>query len=143
MSEAESLIEYLATHDAPCPGCGYNLRGLKANECPECARTFLLQELIESQRRRSPFWANILSVVMALPFAILATLAVALAIDYDISTTWPAMSVFVFICAILCALFLFPVRRILKQKLVWVLVLNPISLVIMLYLVTLALVLLI
>jgi len=40
MSEAESLIEYLATHDAPCPGCYRNLRGQTGSTCPAC-----LQEL--------------------------------------------------------------------------------------------------
>lgn len=32
------LREYLAAHDAPCPGCGYNLRGVTAAACPECGR---------------------------------------------------------------------------------------------------------
>ena len=32
-----SLADYLAETDAPCPGCGYNLRGLTVEECPECA----------------------------------------------------------------------------------------------------------
>jgi hypothetical protein len=27
---------YLAEHDAPCPRCGYNLRGCLTEECPEC-----------------------------------------------------------------------------------------------------------
>ncbi len=30
------LAEFLATRDAPCPRCGYNLRGLSASRCPEC-----------------------------------------------------------------------------------------------------------
>jgi hypothetical protein len=36
MSESELLREYLANRDAPCPGCGYNLRGLAGGVCPEC-----------------------------------------------------------------------------------------------------------
>lgn len=31
------LPEYLADRDEPCPSCGYNLRGLSGNRCPECA----------------------------------------------------------------------------------------------------------
>lgn len=35
--EAHTLLkQYLADHDAPCPVCSYNLRGLTAEKCPEC-----------------------------------------------------------------------------------------------------------
>jgi hypothetical protein len=30
------LQQYLGEHDEPCPGCGYNLRGLTSSACPEC-----------------------------------------------------------------------------------------------------------
>lgn len=30
------LCAYLADHDAPCPICGYNLRGVTLGVCPEC-----------------------------------------------------------------------------------------------------------
>src|ERR1051325_11085739 len=30
------LSAYLADTDAPCPACGYNLRGLSSDTCPEC-----------------------------------------------------------------------------------------------------------
>lgn len=33
---AELLREYLDSHDAPCPVCGYNLRGVVLERCPEC-----------------------------------------------------------------------------------------------------------
>lgn len=33
---------YVAGHDTPCPGCGYNLRGLTAARCPECNEDLLL-----------------------------------------------------------------------------------------------------
>jgi hypothetical protein len=38
MTEADTarLLEFLEHHDAPCPVCGYNLRGLTAPRCPEC-----------------------------------------------------------------------------------------------------------
>lgn len=32
--------ELLKRHDVPCAGCGYNLRGLAADVCPECGRPF-------------------------------------------------------------------------------------------------------
>lgn len=30
------LSTYLSNRDTPCPGCGYNLRGLTGERCPEC-----------------------------------------------------------------------------------------------------------
>lgn len=33
---APSLRSFLAEQDAPCPSCGYNLRGLTGGFCPEC-----------------------------------------------------------------------------------------------------------
>lgn len=34
--DAASLLAYLADRDVACPGCGYNLRGLLRQACPEC-----------------------------------------------------------------------------------------------------------
>lgn len=34
--EASPLREHLAQRDCPCPNCGYNLRGLASEHCPEC-----------------------------------------------------------------------------------------------------------
>jgi hypothetical protein len=30
------ILDYLAEHDAPCPNCTYNLRGMTTPRCPEC-----------------------------------------------------------------------------------------------------------
>lgn len=35
-SSGELLREFLQDRDEPCPGCGYNLRGLQGAQCPEC-----------------------------------------------------------------------------------------------------------
>ena len=32
----DSLVQFLASHDAHCPKCGYNLRSVQSPRCPEC-----------------------------------------------------------------------------------------------------------
>lgn len=44
---------YLADRDAPCPVCGYNMRGLATSTCPECGRRIELR-----LRRRRPSLAK-------------------------------------------------------------------------------------
>src|SRR4051812_2658518 len=41
-AETAYLLNYLATHDAACPLCKYNLRGLTVPRCPECGREIRL-----------------------------------------------------------------------------------------------------
>ncbi len=41
--EPGTLRAYLHERDTPCPGCGYNLRDLKADRCPECALELALR----------------------------------------------------------------------------------------------------
>lgn len=51
MNEAERLVGYLNGRDAPCPGCGYNLRGLKGTACPECGERLTLRGIKHPERR--------------------------------------------------------------------------------------------
>lgn len=37
------LRTYLHEREAPCPRCGYNLRDLQADGCPECGEQLVLQ----------------------------------------------------------------------------------------------------
>lgn len=37
-----TLAEFLADRDEPCPSCGYNLRGLTRDVCPECREPLAL-----------------------------------------------------------------------------------------------------
>ena len=41
-SEHLLLQQYLAERDVPCPACGYNIRQLQGNTCPECGRELRL-----------------------------------------------------------------------------------------------------
>lgn len=42
VSDDEMLRAFVAVRDAPCPVCGYNLRGLLDTRCPECGRRLML-----------------------------------------------------------------------------------------------------
>jgi hypothetical protein len=42
MDDPAFLESYLAEREAPCPGCGYNLRGLRGTSCPECSQALRL-----------------------------------------------------------------------------------------------------
>ncbi len=53
MSEAEPLITYLATHDAPCPSCKYNLKDIQGTKCPECGEEIDLYELTRPSTKPS------------------------------------------------------------------------------------------
>ena len=50
-TDADLLAQYLSSHDAPCPACGYNLRGLTESRCPECGYRFAWPELLDPARR--------------------------------------------------------------------------------------------
>ncbi len=59
--ERTLLASYLRDRDVPCPGCGYNLRGITTDRCPECSRAIALHVMgastpLESTRRLS-LWA--------------------------------------------------------------------------------------
>jgi hypothetical protein len=81
------LREYLAARDAPCPRCGYNLRGLTDPVCPECGGLLLMSMLADRPLWRTPyFWrygwggaglhiagfALIVTLMLAGPVAVLA-----------------------------------------------------------------------
>lgn len=42
-ADTHALREFLATRNEACPACGYNLRGLTQDRCPECGARLVLQ----------------------------------------------------------------------------------------------------
>ena len=67
-----AVIVFLADRDAPCPGCGYNLRGLTAPVCPECTRPVSLQLASDPipKLRRPLIAAPLLTAAMMLTGAV-------------------------------------------------------------------------
>ena len=57
----ESLVQFLATHDAPCPKCGYNLRSVESLTCPECGLQLKLA-LVPNQQSVSPWCALLVAI---------------------------------------------------------------------------------
>lgn len=39
------VVSFLARRDVPCPACGYNLRGVTKEACPECAMPLTMEDL--------------------------------------------------------------------------------------------------
>ncbi len=50
-TDAAALRAFLAERDVPCPGCGYNLRGLTGAVCPECGAPLTMEAIRLSLRR--------------------------------------------------------------------------------------------
>lgn len=42
-SDLDMLQSFLEARDIPCPSCGYNLRGLRGERCPECGEAIELR----------------------------------------------------------------------------------------------------
>lgn len=66
--ETAALLDWLASRDAACPVCGYNLRGVPVPTCPECAAPIRLQ---------------VASPNVAVGPMLLAALSLGLAIGFD------------------------------------------------------------
>jgi hypothetical protein len=62
-NSAGLLREFLAEADLPCPGCGYNLRGLQASACPECNQALVLQVAL-AEPRLGPLIAALLGLAV-------------------------------------------------------------------------------
>ncbi|MEM9662323.1 MAG: hypothetical protein AAF937_08435 [Planctomycetota bacterium] len=52
-NSTDQLKAYLVDRDVPCPGCGYNLRGVAEPVCPECGTLVDIEEwLVNEQHLR-------------------------------------------------------------------------------------------
>ena len=133
MSDTDPLITYLATHDAPCPGCGYNLRGLRSGVCPECGKQLTLDMFHESPPRPFSWVTDVWAFFLALPFIMGAAVIAGLGVTNGMADAWPIAGGLILAFLLLACFFLFPVRRLLRRKPHWILLYNPVTFLILLY----------
>jgi hypothetical protein len=76
-ADAQQLIDFLADRDEPCPLCGYNLRNLTEQRCPECKQPLRLTVGLPDVRLRwflatiAPgMFAGLAGLLMLLPIII-------------------------------------------------------------------------
>ena len=84
------LLTHLADHDAPCPVCSFNLRGISTPTCPECGSALELT-IGAPNKKLAPFTLAIVALAMGLGFdgVILAIAGVALLIALAYGGTMP------------------------------------------------------
>lgn len=63
LTDAELLASYLADRDVACAGCGYNLKGCVADQCPECGGAIVLGVVRHPWQRR---FIRVFRVVIAI-----------------------------------------------------------------------------
>ncbi|GAB4385674.1 MAG: hypothetical protein Kow0022_12510 [Phycisphaerales bacterium] len=91
MDACEPLLEqYLADRDIPCPGCGYNLRGLTGDHCPECGERLELR-LGLADARLSQFIGGLIGLAAGLGFHGLFLIWVGYVAAVQTFTMWAAL----------------------------------------------------
>ena len=94
------LAEFLERHDAPCPVCSYNLRGVVLGHCPECRSPITLT--VGSERAQpEPWLLAMLAFGMAIGFDSVVALLLTVPI---VATRGEATSVVMFVYMIALAL---------------------------------------
>ena len=68
MNDADSLRAYLADRGVPCPGCGYDLRGLATDRCPECNQPLVLAVRL-AEPKMAAWIAGLVGLCMGVGFS--------------------------------------------------------------------------
>lgn len=65
-----TLAAYLADRDEACPSCGYNLRGLASDRCPECMSELVLR-IAMAEPRLGLFLSTVVAWSLGAGFSVL------------------------------------------------------------------------
>ncbi len=68
MNDAEFLRSYLESRGVPCPGCGYDLRGLTGDHCPECNQPLVLAVRL-AEPKMAAWLAGLVGLCMGVGFS--------------------------------------------------------------------------
>ncbi|MEL6499418.1 MAG: hypothetical protein AAGJ54_10910 [Planctomycetota bacterium] len=100
MPDTEQLRAYLADCDVPCPGCGYNLRGVTEPVCPECefGLTLELHGRNIDRDRRVKLTLFLIPLSMAIAGTISLAMWVRISLQVGATSLWSTTTV-VQICA--------------------------------------------
>jgi hypothetical protein len=68
-----ALAALLQEHDVPCPCCGYSLRGLTSDRCPECGLAATAPVVLRLRRRPATpaWWIGAAGLVVNIPLTVL------------------------------------------------------------------------
>ncbi len=83
--EAPRLAALLEHRDAPCPICGYNLRGLRGEACTECGSA-LRVGVVSDDDRAGPWLAAIVACAMAIGFDLVTLLLMMIPVVVSVFT---------------------------------------------------------
>lgn len=92
------LARFLEGHEAPCPVCGYNLRGVALPHCPECQAPITLTVGSE-HARPGPWLLAMLGFAMGLGFDAVVALLLTVPLVATRAQT-PAVALFGFMLAL-------------------------------------------
>lgn len=73
--DAAVLRAFLAERDAPCPQCGYNLRGATASVCPECSAALVLSLRSDDPRTAWDVLAMVAVILTTIYFGIMSVIS--------------------------------------------------------------------
>lgn len=90
-SDHDLLVTYLKDRGAPCPGCGYDLRNLTSDRCPECGQQLVLGVHL-AEPKLAAFIGGLVGLAMSAGFSWLLCLF-AITVERPVAGVWGAILV--------------------------------------------------